>query len=165
MTILGRRILAGLTALAALLTPVRGLPHFVCRCPDGRLKPFCLSFFSTQRSACCCGRACCSGTPGRCCCCACPGCGGRHGVAGADESPSAGGCLLGTPGCVKTLTGPELLALASGRQTAGDDLPPPAGLSAPADLGADLSRAPGCDLAPARAPPADLVTLLRRLVI
>jgi hypothetical protein len=53
---------------AALLTPVAGIPHVDCVCPDGHVKLFCLSF-SFQSRACCRGSGCCSSGEGGCSCC------------------------------------------------------------------------------------------------
>jgi hypothetical protein len=68
--------LAGI-CLTAFMTLVAGMPHFHCVCPNGHIKPFCLSFFS--QTACCCAGSCCA-VPGAadeerpakqtsCCCC------------------------------------------------------------------------------------------------
>src|SRR5262245_47170854 len=47
--------LVGLTAFATLIA---GAPHFICRCPDGHVKLFCVSTPSAA-PGCCCGHACC----------------------------------------------------------------------------------------------------------
>lgn len=65
------------TAVSTLLA---GMPHLQCRCPDGRIKPFCLSILFAST---CCDRACCIDAAGSqsgheiqpspskksCCCC------------------------------------------------------------------------------------------------
>jgi hypothetical protein len=53
--------LAGI-CLTAFMTLVAGMPHFHCVCPDGRVKPFCLSFFS--RTSCCADSCCPASTTG-----------------------------------------------------------------------------------------------------
>jgi|SRR5579875_763153 hypothetical protein len=65
------------TAISTLLA---GVPHLQCRCPDGHIKPFCLSILVPST---CCDRSCCAGPAGEqversdqgltttkpCCCC------------------------------------------------------------------------------------------------
>src|SRR5579875_411569 len=64
------------TAVSTLLA---GMPHLQCRCPDGRIKPFCWSILLPST---CCNRSCCSDPAGfrselkkpeaakkPCCCC------------------------------------------------------------------------------------------------
>lgn len=53
MTFWRKTTLAGLTWLTAAMTLVAGLPHFVCRCPDGTLKPFCLGWDINLPGGCC----------------------------------------------------------------------------------------------------------------
>jgi len=45
-------------SLTAAMTLVAGLPRLECRCPDGHVKPVCLSLFIGS-SGCCCGGSCC----------------------------------------------------------------------------------------------------------
>jgi hypothetical protein len=66
MGMLSRVVRSGLVWAAALLTPVAGIPHVDCLCPDGHVKFFCLNF-SSKSGPCCCGGACCS-PDGGCCC-------------------------------------------------------------------------------------------------
>lgn len=80
MVILGRAIRTGGILLTAIMTLVAGAPHLVCRCPNGRIKPSCLSVFTAKST--CCERSCCSPLPAEanasppaaavkqtCCCC------------------------------------------------------------------------------------------------
>jgi hypothetical protein len=112
--------------LTASLTLFAGLPHVSCRCPDGHVKPFCLSFIT--RTTGCCGRdTCCSasrqeeapgpGSPSggpekKSCCC--------HATRGTDSGP-AGKARLGSQGCRRTLaeTAP---AIPGTEPTSGDHL-------------------------------------------
>jgi len=159
----------GLVWLTAAMTVVAGTPHFDCRCPDGHVKPFCLGLAS-KTTGCCCGRACCSGSAGGKCCCyrthgTPAGCGGRVRTPrpGGEIRPGAGG-----PGCANTLAGQELLALSPSEQTASDDLVPQPGLPTSAVLPDTLVNGARGQLSGATrppAPPADLVTLLGRLLI
>ena len=100
--------------LTAFMTLIVSTPHFDCRCPDGRIKPFCLALL-TGKTGCCCESSCCSvsigvdarglathaspsGTvPKNTCCC----CNGTQENAG-DESRTTP--RLGKAGCQKTLT-------------------------------------------------------------
>jgi hypothetical protein len=52
--------------LTALMTLVVQTPHVQCRCPNGRLKLFCLSSMFSSRS-CCCDGSCCGGPADACC--------------------------------------------------------------------------------------------------
>lgn len=55
--------------LTASMTVVAGMPHFLCVCPDGSIKPFCSGPTTSPNSSatCCCGGTCCSDTS-QCCC-------------------------------------------------------------------------------------------------
>jgi hypothetical protein len=174
MSVLGRSPLAGWLAwVAALLTPVAGVPHLVCQCPDGHVKEFCLST-ARSSSGCCCGRACCARSPGGPCCCR-----GKHGktAAGQDRcgagdarhQAGSGDNLLVEPACcVRSPAGPAPLAIAPHQKAPADDrnfaalLPPGVG-----SVYALTPGAPGrpAGLAHSLAPPPDLVTLLGRLLI
>src|SRR5262245_8689263 len=174
MSVLGRTPLAGWLALtAALLTPVAGVPHFVCQCPDGHVKEICLST-AAPSSGCCCGKACCSHSPGGQCCCRgkhgkmaagqdrCGACAGQH-QAGSEEN------LLVEPACcVKSPAGPAPLAIAPHKKTPADDrnfaalFPPGVDFVYTLTPGA---RGRPAGLAHSLAPPPDLVTLLGRLLI
>lgn len=54
MVPMGNRTRIATTLLLVMLTLGGGLPHVRCRCPSGRLKPFCLAFLFHSSSACCC---------------------------------------------------------------------------------------------------------------
>ena len=160
------RIRSGLAWLAVFLTPVTGIPHFVCSCPNGHVKPFCLGWAS-KATGCCCGRACCrrSSDGKRCCCCS-------RGVPTA-QRPSAkpspdGHCSVGRPGCSKTLAGQEALAPSAGKRIAWNDLLCGVGLPAsnvPRTPLANGMRGNSSSYNHAPAPPADLIALLGRLLI
>src|SRR5262249_30171978 len=114
MSVLSRTPLAGWLALAAaLLTPVAGVPHFVCQCPDGHVKEICLST-AAPSSGCCCGKACCSGSPGGQCCCH-GTTAERHdrwGACDGQHQARSGETLLVDPACcVRSPAGPAPLAI------------------------------------------------------
>lgn len=44
--------------MTAIMTLIAGTPHFVCSCPNGRIKPFCLTLSSGKIG--CCDGSCCS---------------------------------------------------------------------------------------------------------
>ncbi|MBX9582359.1 MAG: hypothetical protein K2X87_18815 [Gemmataceae bacterium] len=69
MYLLGATLTKLLATVAAAMTVTAGLPGFQCRCPDGRVKPFCHGIASSP-SGCCCADGCSSGTGGKPCCCA-----------------------------------------------------------------------------------------------
>ena len=159
-----------IAGLAAAMTLVAGLPHFHCRCPDGRVKLFCLGPAGAGLSSCCAAGCCTNPTAsvaeqysaeGACAPCCC----GDHEAAPGSESPAA--VDAGQRGCVKT-PAPPLVAAAPGERDTDergltDSLTLPessAPLAAmPNDPGA---RSPE---GPVVLPPPDLVTLLGRLLI
>jgi hypothetical protein len=177
---IGSKIVSGLACLAALLTPVGGVPHFVCRCPNGHVKSFCLNITTEKSGGCCCGGGCCSRAGGGKCCCCSRGktarcarhdkganCCGTH-QAGPGEERPGGPSFAEGPCCTKTLRVAESLAVVPKRGPAADDLSPSLDLlAAPVFVctpeAGSVYRVPG--LAHSPGPPADLVTLLRRLVI
>jgi len=53
--------------VTAIMTLIAGTPHFVCRCPNGNVKPFCFAV-PIGTTGCCCGGACCSSGGSSCCC-------------------------------------------------------------------------------------------------
>ncbi len=69
MELVHKTVWTGIVLLTAAMTLVAGSPHFVCRCPNGQVKPFCLGFTSKTTGCCCDGTCCCSSTPGKSCCC------------------------------------------------------------------------------------------------
>src|SRR5262245_60186384 len=66
MAALGKKARVAHVWLTALLTLFAGLPRVQCRCPDGRVKPFCLGpcVRADGSPGCCCAGA---GTPAACC--------------------------------------------------------------------------------------------------
>ncbi len=163
--------------VTAVMTLVAGLPHFDCRCPDGRVKPFCLSF-AFETSGCCCSGTCCSPTeesanrsgygttPARqakkapCC--------SRHRGPETSELPSANGCRAGGSGCVRTLTQPQDVACAPSQATGRADVAAlvavPASVSFVHALPAAAHNQPSWETH-SLAPPVDLVTVLQHLLI
>jgi hypothetical protein len=110
-----RLLLVAHVWLTAFLTLFAGLPHVSCRCPNGHVKPFCLSFL-TGAAGCCCASACCpaprqeSGSnPGgpakKSCCCHAP----QH------SDPAGVPARLEGQGCRKTLA--ETTPAAPGTET------------------------------------------------
>lgn len=109
-----RALRAAVICATAVMTLIVGMPHFVCRCPNGSVKPFCFGV-STDGTGCCCGSSCCSAQAGgRCCCCengcasepgqaqASAGCHGKNqGNSSQPTFHSSGNC------CTKTLAQPE----------------------------------------------------------
>jgi hypothetical protein len=116
MGILHQRTMSGLTWLTILLTPLTGMPHFVCRCPNGRVKPYCLGLAS-KASGCCCGCACCRrASEGKCCCCHT---GGASSVQATSAAPSPDSHYsVGKTGCAKSLAGQAVFATRTGQRTA-----------------------------------------------
>jgi hypothetical protein len=138
--------------LTALMTLVAGVPHFACRCPDGRVKPFCMGTPSAK-SGCCCRGTCCSPSEGGTCCC-----GTRSRIPGPE---------VGRSNCTKTLAPSVLLTVGHGKTTLANPLTVGA---LPAQAVSVLSLTTMVGARPAWqahqiAPPTDLITVLQRLVI
>jgi hypothetical protein len=174
---IGLALLVGLTATSTLLA---GVPHFVCHCPNGQVKSFCLSSPST--TGCCCGGACCgtheaagdgccckssNAKAGGCCCC-------------GDRDPEDASQPANDPGshdprltlqhncCTRTLAIPEAQSLSESKTTATASVDDSASLTF--KIGAYHSRTPLTHasivwLAERGPPPADLVIVLRHLTI
>ena len=174
MATLAKTARAAHILLTALLTLLAGSPRVQCRCPDGTLKPFCLSFlFRTSALACCCAEES-PASRGRCCgaslaaptgaaecaCCA------HRGRPRTDETPD--GAAIGGPSCVKTLVGSDNLAPTPSETCAltdlvwGDALSPPEPTALTSISDHALIRGQSHFLAP---PPTDLVTVLQRFLI
>jgi hypothetical protein len=128
---LRRTSLSVLVWLAAAMTVLAGVPHCSCRCPDGRVKPFC--FGSTaKKGGCCCDGECCCAKAGTACCCkksasepqgatalccgqqgeAAGSCCGHHdqpapNIPAKDEPALTGSC------CTRTLAQPEVFTFLS----------------------------------------------------
>src|SRR5438552_5070598 len=126
----GRKAWIGQAWLTAVMTLVTAVPHFDCRCPDGHVKPFCLSI-SRAASGCCCGGTCCSSTEGgRSCCRA------RSRVA-PEQMQTASCCQhqgrqtngspgkqqeVGPRGCTRTVALADVLTRSNGMTIVGKDL-------------------------------------------
>jgi hypothetical protein len=167
----GRTNRAALVWLTALMTLITSLPHFDCRCPNGRVKRFCLGL--TCRT-CCCAGACCpaaqagrrlsvstpSSSPGG----SCPRC---HKSQAAEGKFAADEPAVGRTGCVRTLIESALVATGEGR-TDTDPVPVAEFLPSQPAL-ASLATASGLRRSTYQPgdspPPTDLVILLRHLLI
>jgi hypothetical protein len=162
---------AGFVLLTALLTLVAGLPHVRCRCPSGRVIPFCLGSLFHGATGCCAAES--PSSPDGCCASAngaetdpgAPSCCCHASAAWAEEAASEARLAAGH--CTKSLTAADDLATASrhpGSAPASDsfDLLPPAGILAAALQDREPPSRQGHSLAP---PPTDLVTALQRLTI
>src|SRR5690242_12560587 len=68
MRTLRRLAAAGQVWLATALMLFANVPHFVCQCPDGHVKPLCLGTAAND-SGCCCGDGhCCAVASAKSCC-------------------------------------------------------------------------------------------------
>jgi hypothetical protein len=179
MGVLGRQLMTGMACLAAFLTPLGEMPRIVCFCPNGQVKSFCLGFTS-ETSGCCCGGACCSrAAGGKGCCCCQTGCPAREGqgqkaaccaqpqARPASNSPAGNRCISGNACCLKALIGSTPFVLAPAKKAAGEP-PSETALALPHANVRSLTH--GARLAwsvqvHVLLPPADLVTLLGRLLI
>jgi hypothetical protein len=170
---IGPALLVGLTAISTLFA---GMPHFVCRCPNGQVKPFCLSSPST--TGCCCGSACCglAGAGSESCCCRSSGvnaergccCCGDRGANDASEPSNDPGFSAQRNCCTRTLVTPEAQSLPESKATptsSVDHLASPTFEMGVFHSLTPLTRASTIWLADRGPPPADLVTVLRRLII
>ena len=172
--------------LTAAMTLVAGTPHFTCRCPSGRIKPFCLGSVFNKSGCCCNGECCCTkaGTACRCsktsasdpqpvktpCCCgqhdepAASCCGQHDEPAPTDRTPTessfSGSC------CTKTLVQPKVSTFQFPQKPVLKDatlavflaLQPPVFWAAPTE--------PCCfRLAHQRPPPTNLVIALQHFLI
>jgi hypothetical protein len=177
MRTLGRTALAGLVWLTAGMTLLAEVPHFDCRCPTGRVKPFCVSF-PWEKSTCCCGGGYCSDNPNGPCCCGGkkPSASGKaknrscckqHTQANGDPRPE-GRPVATSACCVKTLAQQGLIAPGPAKETRGKDVGVyPVVAAQPASFYPSAGSSPSrlsCSLH-LLAPPADLVTLLQRFLI
>ncbi len=175
-----RRVLLSLViALTAVATLIAGTPHFVCRCPNGKLKPFCLglSFATTGKdgkaSHCCCNGTCCSADGAGCKCGktqaygspSCCGGDGQHASAAVDLQRSS---QASAPGCARTLTPPELVTVSDFKTQIPSDETCGVAMAVTALPSHNLTNAAGH---PAewreheRPPPTDLVFTLLHLLI
>lgn len=114
---LRRRLSLAGVYMTAFMTLVAGTPHLHCICPDGHVKPFCLSFFSWA-SRCCPDSCCAAAAPGNenqprkqtsCCCRAAR----RQSKDAAQQVRAAG--------CQKTLIDAEASNITAPVRDAGQD--------------------------------------------
>jgi hypothetical protein len=174
-----RAVQTGAVWLTAIMTLVAGTPHFVCRCPNGNVKPFCFAFLSGKNGGCCDG-SCCSasqvdegkgfaalasfsatGIKKSCCCCK------THQEKASD--PSRTDANLGNARCQKVLVDGIAAVPAPSVQAPLQDLtahlfvPAPETTMAQEGFGAcDSAFANRCHWPP---PSTDLVTVLQRFLI
>jgi len=174
MGAIGGTTRAGFGWLTAIMTLVAGLPHFVCQCPNGSIKPFSLGIFCSS-SGCCCGDLC-SGAPkdSRCavkaassrkgrpaCCCA-------HRSGRPTPKQTGGPPRVEGRGCQKSPAPQQNLApsaptkLSQDRGAAYSALLNPTISTRPFAARTGTERA-GLHLA--APPPSDLVIVLRRFLI
>lgn len=163
-------IRAGAVWLTALMTLVTGLPHFVCICPDGHRKPFCLGFCSPT-TGCCCASECCArseapsspnaDTMETCCSC--------HHKARSSNTKQVPHAQLASQGCRKTIVQADFAIVTTGWRTAVD----PSALVFPVPALDSVVKGPcpfdldgrfawrSCRIPP----PTDLVVTLKHLLI
>ncbi|SRR5579885_1284667 len=170
--------------LAAAMTVVAGVPHASCRCPDGRIKPFC-SGSTAKKGGCCCDGECCCGKAGTACCCkksdsepqgapaSCCGqqdepagsCHGHHDQPAPNAPATAQPSLTGSC-CTITLAQPEASTFLSPERVVVKDVTLGALLAVRlAPLGAAPTEPWSFRHEHQRPPPTDLVTTLQRLLI
>lgn len=173
-----RAVQTGAIWLTAIMTLVVGTPHFVCRCPNGNVKAFCLALLS-GKSSCCCEGSCCSTSLGddeeglsthaslsatvatkTCCCCK------THQENANDESRTDS--RLGKAGCQKTLAEATVAVPVPAAKAPVHDLTAYLFVPAPEPVtGADGFEV--CDCLFANhfhwPPPTDLVTVFQRFLI
>ncbi|HEY7153128.1 MAG TPA: hypothetical protein VH575_04115 [Gemmataceae bacterium] len=149
--------------LTAFTTLIAGTPHFHCICPDGHVKPFCLSFFS--RTPCCCAGSCCASAPAAgnhprkqtsCCCHA------------AQRQAEERGPQVRAAGCKKTLVDAEASNVTAPLRDVGQDTGIIVGVAASETFVVmPISASETGRLAPRhhRSPPPDLLTLLQHFNI
>lgn len=159
--------LAALVWLLAVVVTVDGFPRIQCRCPDGQVQTLYLGLLKSSRP-CCAARDC--ARPGTSCFCraqrasTCVACGQSQAT---EPSPSSGEHTVQAAGCVKSLLTSDHVAVQADDAVHGSlgqiaslpmhSLVPAAGVAGTLHFSV-------CQ-APASAPPADLVTVLQRLVL
>ena len=175
MRLVHRTFLPLLVWLTATATLLAGIPHFTCRCPNGRVKPFC--FGSASKQSCCCGdKSCCSAESDRCCCH-----GGKEQAGLSTRSLGNQSGLISTgcrrvhhaeiqpSRCAKTPAQLQVLSAENSRVPDSKDtlVRPHFPLISPAveAVGSPRSRKPCAFWSDGTPPPLDLVIALRHLVI
>ena len=176
MPVLGKTARVARVWLAALLALLAGSPRVQCRCPDGRLKPFCLGFLFRGAALVGCGSAAKGQTA------SCDGCCHSPGAPPAEEAEppccphchrrqtgdTPGGASVAGPGCVRTLAQPAYVSLTPSDQgplaglVSAALLAPPGAPALPLSSGHGPVSGQAHLLAP---PPTDLVTALQRFLI
>jgi hypothetical protein len=172
MAIVSRAVRLSLVWAAALLTPVAGIPHVDCLCPNGHVKLFCLNL-SFKSGPCCCGGACCSPDGGGCCC-------AKHASVHATQGKGKACCAHarqpGTPAgnhiagttCRKTLVDGDSQTVPPTSAAASDHVTVVALAPAAVPLPASAPAAGGCLLSwqsYGLPPPTDRVIAFQHLVI
>ena len=165
---LRRTCLTGLVWLTAGMTPLAGMSHLTCRCPNGRVKPFCFGL-ATNESGCCCGGECCTTAKPACpsarkaqvltrCCC-------QQQRAARAALANDCGCFTATC-CTKTRVGPKASVVSYGEK------PVPEGPTVQAVLASQPMVSSAVPSAPCRfrrehqrPPPTDLVITLQHFLI
>jgi hypothetical protein len=172
-----RVIRTGAIWLTAIMTLFAGTPHFVCSCPNGRIKPFCLTFSSGKTG--CCDGVCCSasqegeekgpaahaslpaaGINKNCCCC-------KGHQENAKDQPRTD-AQLGNERCRRTFVEGIVAIPAPSVETPVKDLTAHLFVLAPETTKAQEGFG-ACDCSFANhchwPPPTDLVTLLQHFLI
>lgn len=155
MAIFGKTVPIFLVWLTAISTLIAGLPRLECRCPNGHVKPFCISSILPLAGGC--------GGDGKCCC-------GKRGIyAGccARHSLEHGRPSLQRSSCVKTPASGTIAIVEAKTAVVQDFVTAtgcPAALPGNTCCSADVR---GRLLAKTHLlpPPADLITLLGHLLI
>jgi hypothetical protein len=172
-----RTVQTGAIWLTAAMTLIAGTPHFVCLCPNGHIKPFCLTLFFDR--TCCCNGSCCSAShvidgkdfatrashsaaalKKNCCCC------NAHQQIAKDETRTDS--KLGKESCQKTLVEGIVAVPAPSVQAPMQDLANHLVVPHPVpSVGQDGFGACGCLFTNhyRLPPPTDLVTALQRFLI
>ncbi len=163
----------GRVCLAALVL-LANVPHFVCRCPDGRVKSFCLGSPAGDSGCCCGGKGCCADTrAGGCCHSRAPARATSHRPApccatahqSQQPQPQAPPCQ-GSGGCTRTVAPAENYTPTKSPCVPRPDLalaavPPASPAPVDAPEGSPQARRTRSCLSP----PPDLVKLLQHLLI
>src|SRR5262249_42888674 len=95
-----KTVTAVLVWATAVSSALGSTPHFVCRCPDGTVKPFCSGQVSSESSCCCNGKCCCSTGDGGCCC-------KSTSSNGQEQKNAPGCCQQGKPDAVSEAVAPR----------------------------------------------------------
>lgn len=172
-----KTLLGSLLWLTAAMTLVAGIPHFICRCPNGQTKPFCLGL-SSEETPCCCEGACCASSTkedqgSECSCCKAKATRQRAGPESSCGKDTALGRLsqdvhVSDSGCSRTLAQPEDRTPPTQGKSLTTDIPAGASLASPVAVDASAPATPharqllweGHHL-----PPVDLLIALQHFII